>query len=391
MTVAASIEIRGRLAETGQAAKVELTKGRISAIEIVADAPELWLAPGFVDAQVNGYGGFDVNSTNPSAEEISAMVESLWRQGVTSFCPTVVTQSEEQMCQCLHAVAQAAGRSALMAHSLPMAHVEGPYLSPEDGPRGAHPREHIRPANTAEYERWQRAAGGHVGIVTLAPEAPGALEYIRALSAQGTLVGIGHTAASPSLIREAADAGARLSTHLGNGCSAVLPRLDNHIWAQLADDRLWASLIFDGHHLPPEVMKVMLRAKGLGRALLVSDSVALAGAAPGTYDTPVGGKVELAADGRLSLAGSGYLAGSASPLKTGLRNAMVHGGVSLADAVKLTSTNPAQLLGLGGPSGRGTLRAGATADVVVLSLNQQTKELTVEMTVVSGSIVYRRS
>jgi N-acetylglucosamine-6-phosphate deacetylase len=390
MTIAASIEIRGRLAETGQPARVELREGRISAIDIVTDAPQRWLAPGFVDAQVNGYGGFDVNAADPSAEQVSAMVESLWRQGVTSLCPTVVTQSEEQMCRCLQAIAHAAGRSALMAHTLPMAHVEGPYLSPEDGPRGAHAREHIRPASTTEYERWQRAAAGRVGIVTLAPEAPGALEYIRALSAQGTLVGIGHTAASPDLIREAANAGARLSTHLGNGCSAVLPRLDNHIWAQLADDRLWASLIFDGHHLPPEVMKVMLRAKSLRRALLVSDSVALAGAAPGIYDTPVGGKVELAADGRLSLAGSGYLAGSASPLTTGLRNAMVHGGVSLAHAVKLTSTNPARLLGLSGPPGRGTLRAGAIADVVVLSLNERTKELTVEMTVVSGSIVYRR-
>lgn len=318
------------------------------------------------------------------------MVESLWCQGVTSVCPTVVTQSEEQMCRCLRAVAQAAGHSHLIAHSLPMAHVEGPYISPEDGPRGAHAREHIRPASTTEYEKWQRAAGGRVGIVTVAPEAPGALKYIRALSAEGTLVGIGHTAANPAMVHEAVDAGARLSTHLGNGCHAILPRLDNHIWAQLAEDRLWASFIFDGHHLPPAVMKVMLRAKGLQRALLVSDSVALAGASPGTYDTPVGGKVELGADGRLSLAGSAYLAGAASPLTTGLRNAMVHGGVSLANAVKLTSANPARLLGLSGPSGRGALRAGTAADVAVFSLDEQTKEITVEMTVVSGSIVYRR-
>lgn len=389
MAAGTTIEVHGHLAETGQPARVQLRGGRVAAVEVTESAPDRWVAPGFVDAQVNGFGGFDVNAPDPSADEICAMVEALWRQGVTSLCPTVVTQSEEQMCRSLRAVAEAAGRSSLMAHSLPMAHVEGPYLSPEDGPRGAHAREHIRPASTAEYERWQGAAGGRVGVVTLAPEAPGALEYTRALAAEGTVIAIGHTAASPALVREAADAGARLSTHLGNGCHALLPRLDNPIWAQLAEDRLWGSFIFDGHHLPPEVMKVMLRAKGLARALLVSDSVALAGAPPGSYESPVGGRVELGADGRLSLAGSGFLAGSASPLRAGARNAMVHAGVGLRAAMKLVAANPARLLGLGGPSGRGSVRVGKAADIVVFRLDQETKELTVEMTVVAGSVVYQ--
>ena len=389
MAAGTTIEVHGHLAETGQPARVQLRGGRVAAVEVTESAPDRWVAPGFVDAQVNGFGGYDVNAPDPSADEICAMVEALWRQGVTSLCPTVVTQSEEQMCRSLRAVAEAAGRSSLMAHSLPMAHVEGPYLSPEDGPRGAHAREHIRPASTAEYERWQGAAGGRVGVVTLAPEAPGALEYTRALAAEGTVIAIGHTAASPALVREAADAGARLSTHLGNGCHALLPRLDNPIWAQLAEDRLWGSFIFDGHHLPPEVMKVMLRAKGLARALLVSDSVALAGAPPGSYESPVGGRVELGADGRLSLAGSGFLAGSASPLRAGARNAMVHAGVGLRAAMKLVAANPARLLGLGGPSGRGSVRVGKAADIVVFRLDQETKELTVEMTVVAGSVVYQ--
>ena len=389
MAAGTTIEVHGHLAETGQPARVQLRGGRVAAVEVTESAPDRWVAPGFVDAQVNGFGGFDVNAPDPSADEICAMVEALWRQGVTSLCPTVVTQSEEQMCRSLRAVAEAAGCSSLMAHSLPMAHVEGPYLSPEDGPRGAHAREHIRPASTAEYERWQGAAGGRVGVVTLAPEAPGALEYTRALAAEGTVIAIGHTAASPALVREAADAGARLSTHLGNGCHALLPRLENPIWAQLAEDRLWGSFIFDGHHLPPEVMKVMLRAKGLARALLVSDSVALAGAPPGSYESPVGGRVELGADGRLSLAGSGFLAGSASPLRAGARNAMVHAGVGLRAAMKLVAANPARLLGLGGPSGRGSVRVGKAADIVVFRLDQETKELTVEMTVVAGSVVYQ--
>jgi N-acetylglucosamine-6-phosphate deacetylase len=388
MAAGTTVEVHGHLAETGQAARVQLRGGRVAAVQPTEGAPDLWVAPGFVDAQVNGFGGFDVNAPDPSADDVCAMVEALWRQGVTSFCPTVVTQSEEQMCRSLRAVAEAAGRSCLMAHCLPMAHVEGPYLSAEDGPRGAHAREYIRPASTAEYERWQRAADGRVGVVTLAPETPGALEYIRALAAQGTVMAIGHTGASPALVREAVDAGARLSTHLGNGCHALLPRLENPIWAQLAEDRLWASFIFDGHHLPPEVMKVVLRAKGLARALLVSDSVALAGAPPGSYESPIGGRVELGEDGRLSLAGSGFLAGSASPLRVGVRNAMVHAGVGLGAAVRLASANPARLLGLAGRSGRGSVRVGKVADIVVFRLDQETKELTVEMTVVAGSVVY---
>jgi N-acetylglucosamine-6-phosphate deacetylase len=213
--------------------------------------------------------------------------------------------------------------------------------------------------------------------------------YIRARAAEGTIIGIGHTAAGAPLIAEAVDAGARLSTHLGNGSHAMVERLDNYVWAQMAEDRLWASLIFDGYHLPPPVMKVMLRAKGVGRALLVSDAVALAGLPPGVYDSQVG-KIELHEDGRLSVYGTPYLAGSVSNLTTGVANAVVEGGLSLADAVKLASANPAQLLGLDGPGGRGSVRVGATADLTVFGFDPPGKSIVVEQTIVRGEVVYER-
>jgi N-acetylglucosamine-6-phosphate deacetylase len=167
--------------------------------------------------------------------------------------------------------------------------------------------------------------------------------------------------------------------------------LDNYLWSQLAEDRLHASFIFDGHHLPPAVMKTMLRAKGLRRCFLVSDSVALAGAAPGTYRAPVGGEVHLGAGGRLSLAGGPYLAGATQPLAVGVGNAMAYAGADMAGAVSLASSNPARLLGLGRREGRGSVRVGAPADLTVFSLDPALgKRLTVEMTVVKGNVVYRR-
>ena len=157
---------------------------------------------------------------------------------------------------------------------------------------------------------------------------------------------IGHTAATVEQIRAAVDAGARLSTHLGNGSHSVLPRLENYVWEQMADDRLFASLIFDGHHLPPAVMKVMVRSKGMRRALLVSDSVALAGSPPGVYETLVGSRVELETTGRLNLYGKPYLAGSLSSLLDGVSNGMALAGLSLVDCVRMASVNPARLLRL---------------------------------------------
>jgi N-acetylglucosamine-6-phosphate deacetylase len=279
----------------------------------------------------------------------------------------------------------------LIAHAIACIHVEGPHISPEDGARGAHPLEHVRPPTLDEYRRWQDAAGGRIGIITLAPEHPGSLEYIKAVVAEGIAVAIGHTAAGEDQILAAVNAGASLSTHLGNGSHALIDRHRNYIWEQMAEDRLTASLIFDGHHLPPALMKVMLRAKTLERAILTSDAVAVAGLTPGIYETSIGSKVELLPSGRLTLYGTPYLAGSASSLPDGVTNAMRHAGATLAEAVRLATANPARLLSLNGPRGRGSLREGAIADIVAFRTDPVSYELTIETTVIGGEVVFHRA
>ena len=223
--------------------------------------------------------------------------------------------------------------------------MEGPYISPEDGPRGAHPREHVRPASVDDFERRQDAAGGRIVLVTLAPETPGAVPLIERLVSRGVCAAIGHTAASPRQIADAIAAGATLSTHLGNGCASVLPRHPNVIWEQLASDALHASLIVDGHHLPASTVRALVRAKGAERTILVTDATAAAGSAPGRYRI---GAVEgeLGADGRVSLPGTPFLAGSSLTLDRAVANTARFTGLSIDAVIPMASTIPARLLGM---------------------------------------------
>jgi len=241
-----------------------------------------WMSPAFCDLQVNGFAGTDFNNPQVSPVDYARAVEELWKTGVTRFLPTIITAGHAEMCQCLRAAAQAA-QAIRTGASIAGIHLEGPWVSPDDGPRGAHPRQHVRAPNAQEFLRFQEVAGGRIRLVTLAPEWPGAPAIIAWLVEQGVHVAIGHSAASGAQIAEAVRAGARLSTHLGNGCAEMLHRHHNPIWEQLARDELSISLIVDGHHLPPAVVKSMIRAKGIGRVFLVTDASSPAGCAPGRY------------------------------------------------------------------------------------------------------------
>ncbi|WP_343953247.1 N-acetylglucosamine-6-phosphate deacetylase [Nonomuraea longicatena] len=367
--------IEGRTAG-GAPVRVEVAGDRIAAVTPLRTAPDLLLLPGLVDLQVNGYGGHDFNGADAEPAEA---VRALWRRGTTTLCPTVITAPEAAILASLRAIARARERDPLIRQAIPAIHVEGPYLSHEDGPRGAHDAAALRDPDLAEFDRWQEACGGLVRIVTLAPERRGALAYIEELSRRGVIVAIGHTAATPERVTAAVAAGARLSTHLGNGAHRLLPRHPNHLWTQLADDRLTASLIADGHHLPSDTFTAMLRAKGPGRSVLVSDSVALAGCAPGDYDTPVGGRITAHPDGRLTLPGGDLLAGSGSSLMDCVAWAAAT-GLGLAEAVTLATTAPARLLGR---TDLGRLTPGARADLVVA-----TPDLSIRRTYVNGEVVF---
>lgn len=293
--------------------------------------------PGLFDLQVNGFAGVDFNNPATTEADVRRAVERIWATGVTRFLPTLITSSLERFAQCARTLLDVPHRAIAGLH------MEGPYLAAADGPRGAHPRDWVRAASIEDFSRRQEAAQGKIRLVTLAPEVPGAIQLIEHLVARGVRVAIGHTAATPEQIREAIRAGARLSTHLGNGCAQQLPRHPNFIWEQLAADELTASLIADGHHLPPATVKVMVRAKSPERVILVTDAVAAAGCPPGTYELN-GETVVLTADGRVSPPGKPWLAGSSLTLPQAVACTVRFAGVSLGTAWAMASTQPAQFL-----------------------------------------------
>ena len=350
--------IVGRDPATGQGLAVECVDGQIVSITPAQVDDAAYLSAGFIDLQINGYGGQDLNAGVPTAATIEQLARHLLAAGVTSFAPTLITASESALLAALAAIAAARRGNSLLADMIPFVHVEGPSIDPADGPRGAHPLEHVRAPDLAEFARWQAACDGLVGMVTLSPHFPGAPDYIRGLVAQGVLVSLGHTGASPEQVVAAVDAGARLSTHLGNGAASVLPRHPNFIWTQLSDDRLTASFIADGHHLPDATLKAMLRAKTLDNAILVSDAAALGGQPPGRYESPIGGAVDVSPEGRLSVAGTPYLAGAGHMLNQNIAHAIRATGLSLAQVLGLVTKNPGRLVG-----GRGVLQPGARADL----------------------------
>jgi N-acetylglucosamine-6-phosphate deacetylase len=268
---------------------------------------------------------------------------ALRRHGVTQVLPTIISGPVDRYERCARTLLQAGALAILGLH------MEGPYISPEDGARGAHRREDTAPASIDDFKRRQDIAGGRVRIVTVAPEVAGALALIEHLRDTGVRVAIGHTAASPEQIREAVRAGATLSTHLGNGCAQMLPRHPNFLWEQLAADELLASIIVDGHHLPAATVKSMVRAKTPRRVVLVTDAIAAAGQPPGDYQLGAL-TVRLDQNGRVAVPGQPNLAGSALSMDRAIANTTRFAGVILDDALAMASTTPAEYLGLK-PSG----------------------------------------
>lgn len=296
-------------------------------------------APGFVDLQVNGFAGVDFNDPATTAEAVARALDAMRSTGVTRCLPTLITSSFDTFATCAATLLDC-GHEAVVG-----LHMEGPYISPMDGPRGAHPPEHVAAASIEDFKRRQDAARGRIRLVTLAPEVPGARSLIEYLVAHDVRVAIGHTAASSSEIADAIAAGAALSTHLGNGCASLLPRHPNVIWDQLASDALMASFIVDGHHLPPSTVRAMIRAKGVGRSILVTDAIAAAGCPPGRYRLGTL-DVELHPNGRVAAPGASNLAGSALTMDRAVATTVRFTGLPLEDVLPMASTIPAAFIGI---------------------------------------------
>lgn len=295
--------------------------------------------PGLVDLQVNGFAGVDFNEPDQSPDRIRAALRAMRATGVTRCLPTLITAPLDRFQACARALVRVDDPAIAGIHQ------EGPYISPDDGPRGAHPREHTAPASVDDFERRQEAANGRIVLVTLAPEVPGALQLIEHLVSRGIRAAIGHTAAAGAVIQDAIRAGATLSTHLGNGCAAMLPRHPNVIWEQLAADDLLASLIVDGHHLPASTVKVFTRVKSPARTILVTDAIAAAGCGPGTYRLG-DAEVDVEPGGRVSLRGTPLLAGSALTMPEAIGNTVRFTGLTVSEAAAMASVVPAAYLGL---------------------------------------------
>lgn len=330
--------------ESGSWIRVEQDGPTIAEVAAV-EGPSLesddddWIAPAFWDIQVNGRWGISFSDPSLTVEQVAEVVRAQAALGTARLCPTLITAPSEHTRHGVRTIAAACERYRDIAAMVLGIHLEGPHISPLDGYRGAHRIDAVRDPDWDEFRTLQAASGGRINLVTLAPERPGAIEFIRRLTDSGVVVALGHTAADGPTIRAAADAGARLSTHLGNGIAATLPRHPNTIWEQAAEDRLFASVIADGHHLDSATLRVLARAKGPDKLVLVSDASPLAGLPPGRY-----GDWEVDPSGRIVVAGTPYLAGSSSGLDVGSETLLAATDGSVPSVLNAATLNPARLL-----------------------------------------------
>ena len=368
---------------------------RVESTENLQDNSEpLYIAPGLIDIQVNGYDGISFSlegADDPSAEtkhlsveEIRKISREFWAMGVTTYFPTLTTNSKELLLKNIAILTEAIEDPENMG-SIPGLHLEGPYISAVDGYRGAHPREHVRLPDWEEFIQLNNAANGKILLMTMAPEVEGAIEFIRKCREMGIVISLGHHNGSAEMISQAVDAGAGLATHLGNGCASTINRHKNPLWPQLADDRLMISIISDSFHLPPEVLKVYFRIKGAENIIIISDLTSYAGLPAGQYMLKTGETIEKAPNGHLRFSGQeGGLYGSATPLPEAISHIIKVTGCSPGDAIRMTSTNPAILHGL---NDRGALEPGKRADMIFFSLTDN--NLQIRKTFVQGNMVYK--
>ena len=354
-------DLTARHHATGQWVAVAIDGATITGVapaegSIVEEDSDPWIAPALWDLQTNGRWGASFSDGAITAEQVARIVRAQAPIGVARVCPTLITAGPEALRHGVGAIAEACAADPEINRRIVGIHLEGPWISPDDGYRGAHPREHVRDPDWSEFEALQKLSGHRIRIVTLAPERPGAIPFIERLTSSGVVVGIGHSAADAATIEEACVAGATLSTHLGNGVPALLPRHPNPIWLQAARADLSASFIADGQHLDPITLGVLIRAKSPSRTILVSDASPLADAPPGRY-----GPWEVCDDGAIVVAGTPYLAGSNLDLWRAVPAAMASSGMTLAEAIDSASVLPAGLIGERPPA----IEPGEPADLIL--------------------------
>jgi len=306
---------------------------------------------GFFDLQVNGYGGVDFNRDDLSPDDLHAACERLEADGVGGVLATFTTEALETMERRMANLVALRAADPLARRVIAGIHVEGPFISPVDGYRGAHPADAVRPADVDEMKRLLGAAGGLARLVTLAPECDPGQRLTRLLAGCGIVASAGHCDPTLDQLRAAIDAGLAMFTHLGNGCANTVARHDNIIQRALAlHERLWLCFIADGVHVPFFVLANWLRGIDLGRAVIVTDAVTPAGLGPGEYGHGRY-RIRVAANDAARLM-DGSLVGGAITMRQAARNLVDGVGLSEVDAQRLTVTNPRRAIGVHGhPAG----------------------------------------
>jgi N-acetylglucosamine-6-phosphate deacetylase len=367
------LEINSIHYETGKPVKIEIRDKLICKISEISGSLQnqnLFVAPGLIDNQINGYKGVDFSETSLTADKMLKAIEAIRADGVTTFMPTVITNSHENLLRNFRNLAEAM-KNDEVRDSVAGFHLEGPYISPEEGYYGCHPSAFIRKPSWDEFAQYQEAADGNIRQVTVSPETDGCMEFIEKCSKNNVIVAIGHTNASAEQIKKAVNHGARLSTHLGNGCANLIDRHRNPLWPQLANDLLIPTIIADGHHLLPEEVQVFYKVKGPHNMILTSDVTHLIGMTPGKYIF-LGSEVVLTNEGLIKNPVLNCLAGASMALRTGVENVMKFTGCSLGETINMASGNVARIYNL---ADRGSLSAGKRADLIVFEKDDNNIEI----------------
>lgn len=381
------MELVGRRYDTFEAVSIKVKDEKIFSIDPLPNSDESdlpFIAPSMFDLQINGYGGIWFNKAGLTVEEVCQVLEKHFQYGITRLCPTLITSSFDDYASGFTAIRQACEQNDWVEKMVPGCHLEGPYISPIQGPRGAHPLDQVRAADWDEFCKLQEISGNRIRLVTLAPEVDNAIPFIKKAVASGVIVSIGHTAAEPEQIIEAVDAGARLSTHLGNGAHGTLRRHPNYIWEQLGEPRLTASIITDGHHLPASVVRTVIKTKGVENVVITCDASGLAGSPPGIYDEG-SVKMEVLEDGPIVIAGQRQLlAGSGLETDTCVTTAIDMADITLQEALDMAGLNPARLLGFE----QIRLEVGSRADLILFHYDGPGTRMNLQTTLACGAVKY---
>ena len=379
------VGIEGVLYSDEGLVSIKTTNGTISGINRLAkeaDVSKMYLAPGLIDVQINGFMGVDFSGPDLTVEGIRKATKALWKAGVTTYFPTIITSDFNRMKNNFAVLAQAQ-KDPEIGGSIPGFHLEGPYISPLPGFRGAHLEKYIKNPDWEEFQELQRAANNGIKLITVAPELEGAIPFIRNCVANGIIVALGHHNGSAEDIMRAIDAGAKMATHLGNGCANEINRHHNPIWPQLADDRITPSIIADGFHLTKEEVRSFYKVKGPDKTILVSDALDLAGLPPGEYTR--GERTLLLTPNVVKLPKENVLAGAASPISACVGVIMDFTQCTIKDAIQMASTNPAKMFSL---NDLGEIEQGKKADLILFQL--ENNKVVIHKTFVSGKLVYAK-